>query len=273
MSEAQVNKVETALLIHGSLPSDEVFTLPENFEIVTFTKMGKTLYGPEVKLITDCFRNNSEYDQRLIGANWGLLDGLGVKLRGDFPECQDFEVMLYDSNTAGGCPNILLTFGDDRDLQTGSIFPAIGFFKPGEGNIVIDVNLENLGKNIAISAELDSFITFNYHRYKIDFFLKNLVYEYMKSALEGRKCRLFLFCCHGGSQPRTYMNVEREVSGRVTRDRGIIIDRLRGRGEFNFTNQTTLEDFENSMNLEGGRRARGRSRNKTRSKRRTVKRR
>ena len=82
MSEAQVNKVETALLIHGSLPSDEVFTLPENFEIVTFTKMGKTLYGPEVKLITDCFRNNSEYDQRLIGANWGLLDGLGVKLRG-----------------------------------------------------------------------------------------------------------------------------------------------------------------------------------------------
>ena len=273
MSEAQVNKVETALLIHGILISDAVFTLPENFEVVTFTKMGKTLYGPEVKLITDCFRNNSEYDQRLIGANWGLLDSLGVKLRGDFPECQDFEVKLYDSNTAGGCPNLLLDFGDDRDLQTGSIFPSIGFFKPGEGNIEIDVNVENLGKNVAISAELDSFITTHYHRHELGFFLENLVYEYMKSALEGRKCRLFLFCCHGGSQPRTYMNVEREVSGRVTRDRGIIIDTVRGRGEFNFTNQTTLKDFEDSMNLEGGRRARGRSRNKTRSKRRTVKRR
>ena len=91
----------------------------------------------------------------------------------------------------------------------------------------------------------------------------------MKSALEGRKCRLFLFCCHGGSQPRTYMNVERELDGIVTRDRGIIIDKVRGRGEFNFTNQTTLKDFEDSMNLEGGRRARGsRTRGRSRNKRR-----
>ena len=85
----------------------------------------------------------------------------------------------------------------------------------------------------------------------------------LRMEMEEKPIRLFLFCCHVGRHPRTYMNIERSPAGRITADNGFIIESPLG--EFVFTNKITSEHFilsnnNNRRNSQTRKRRRRRSR-------------
>jgi len=228
---------EMALLIHASLRADgSTFVLPPNVEIITFTQMGNELNELEVKLITDCFRNNRYYNKYLVGANWGLLDN-ETSLIGNLENGNEsqFNIRVYNEHSEHQCPNLNLGFEPDQVRAYG----GLGFFYPGNGRL----HRSNNGflANDGIILELTNFLKSQTTGADQAISLENLI-GLLRMEMEEKPIRLFLFCCHVGTHPRTYMNVERPPAGRIMADNGFIIENPLGRA-FVFTNKTTRERF------------------------------
>ena len=234
---------EMALLIHGSLPADRsTFVLPPNVEIITFTQMGNELNNLEVKLITDCFRNNRYYNKYLVGANWGLLDNetsLGGVLENG--NVSNFNIRVYNEHLEHPCPNLNLGF----EPAQGVSYPALGFFYPGNGLLH---RSNGFLLNNGIILELTNFLKAHTTGTDQAISLESLI-GLLRIEMEEKPIRLFLFCCHVGTHPPYFMNIDRPPAGRITVDNGIIVESPLG--EFVFTNKTTSGRFRLSNNNNG----------------------
>jgi len=176
--------ISKIVLLHGS-NSKDMFIVPDNCEIVLFTKRGDTLLPNATSEIFNWLRNNPKIDT----LDLSKLSGRGFEIMTGQILSSTVKVRLIKSGQR--CPNINLDFHEDSQVSPDN--GILGIYNPRLAQIKIDeaVPTSVSGRDREMTHAL-------YETYQLNIFnLKNLV-DFIFEKIPGQKIRIYMLSCRSG---------------------------------------------------------------------------
>lgn len=194
--------ISKIVLLHGSNTKD-MFLVPDNCEIVLFTKRGEDILPPAVSEIFNWLRNNPKIDtldlSKLSGRAFEIIIGKILP--------SVVKVRLIKSGQR--CPNINLQFHEDSQVSPDNAI--LGIYNPRLAKIKID---EAVPKSVSGRDREMTHVL--YQTYQLNNFnLKNVV-DFILEKLPGQKVRIYMLSCRSG-------NVFPENAGNLSPPAGLSI--------------------------------------------------